>query len=336
MYTIMGALSRLAGYFLVMGAMVLHGCQSRDVYPVANLVLNQPGLGTDSSEVRIVLKINGPTNRTLVIPVVFGGNAQLDKHYRSTGTAFEIPAGQDSGVLVLQSTGVDNNDSLGIELSIVPAEGVILGPVSSIVIALVDAQRDADNDGTPDIYDRCPNEPGPADNQGCPWPGLILNEVLYDPPADLAGDANQDGLRDPLADEFAEFYNDGPALDISGYSLWDATSMRHSFPAGTIIPSRGVLVVFGGGNPTGPFGGANVQTASSGQLNLNNAGDFLILKNASGAELLRFDVSLYSGDPNQSYTRSPDLTGTFILHSVIPSAMGSLFSPGLRLNGTTF
>lgn len=332
----MGSIKRLAAYSMMAGALVLHACQSRDVYPVANLVLSQPGLGTDSSEVQIVLKINGPTNRPLVVPVAFGGNAQLNRHYRSNGIAFEIPAGLDSGVLVLQSTGVDNNDSLGIELSVIPTEGLILGPSSKVVIALLDAQRDADYDGIPDIYDRCPNEPGPADNQGCPWPGLILNEVLYDPPADLAGDANGDGLRDPLADEFAEFYNDGPALDISGYSLWDASSLRHSFPAGTLIPSRGVLVVFGGGNPTGAFGGATVQTASTGQLNLNNAGDLLILKNSSGAELIRFDIALYSGDPNQSYTRSPDLSGPFVLHSVIPSAMGALFSPGLRLNRTPF
>jgi hypothetical protein len=332
----MGSLSRWAAYFVIIGALVLQACQSRDVYPVASLMLSQPGLGTDSSEVQIILKINGPTNRPLVVPIAFGGNAQLNRHYRSTGTAFEIPAGQDSGIIVLQSTGTDNNDSLGIELSIVPTEGIILGPSSKVVIALLDAQRDTDSDGIPDIYDRCPDEAGPVDNQGCPWPGLILNEVLYDPPADLAGDANGDGLRDPLADEFVEFYNDGPALDISGYTLWDASSMRHTFTAGTVISSRGVLVVFGGGNPTGSFGGATVQIASTGQINLNNAGDFLILKDSSGAELLRFDISLYSGDPNQSYARSPDLTGPFVLHSITPSAMGALFSPGLRLNRTPF
>jgi outer membrane protein OmpA-like peptidoglycan-associated protein len=29
---------------------------------------------------------------------------------------------------------------------------------------------DADKDGVPDMVDKCPNVPGPAENDGCPWP----------------------------------------------------------------------------------------------------------------------------------------------------------------------
>ena len=37
--------------------------------------------------------------------------------------------------------------------------------------------------------------------------GFIINEVLYDPPSGLPGDANNDGVRDPNEDEFVEFVN---------------------------------------------------------------------------------------------------------------------------------
>ena len=37
--------------------------------------------------------------------------------------------------------------------------------------------------------------------------GFILNEVLYDPPSGMVGDANNDGVRDPNEDEFVEFVN---------------------------------------------------------------------------------------------------------------------------------
>ena len=40
--------------------------------------------------------------------------------------------------------------------------------------------------------------------------------------------------------------------------------LRHTFPTGSIIPANGVLVLFGGGNPSGDFGNSVVQTASEG------------------------------------------------------------------------
>ena len=41
-------------------------------------------------------------------------------------------------------------------------------------------------------------------------------------------------------------------------------NLRHTFPTGSIIPANGVLVLFGGGNPSGDFGNSVVQTASEG------------------------------------------------------------------------
>jgi len=41
-------------------------------------------------------------------------------------------------------------------------------------------------------------------------------------------------------------------------------------------------VIFGGGTPAGSVGGAIVQTASEGQSNISNSGDFMTLANPSG------------------------------------------------------
>ena len=59
--------------------------------------------------------------------------------------------------------------------------------------------------------------------------GFIINEVLYDPPSGDAGDANGDGTRDPNEDEFIEFYNSGLEIDLSGYTISDASSTKTYF-----------------------------------------------------------------------------------------------------------
>ena len=195
---------------------------------------------------------------------------------------------------------------------------------------------DADGDGVLDGFDDCPNEPGPAQYNGCPSPKILINEVLYDPPNDLPGDANGDGTREPQEDEFIEFYNYGSDLDISGWSVHDNAEERHIFPEGTVIPAGGVLVLFGGGTPTGTFGGSIVQVASEGILNMNNSGDFVTVYDSNNISVLTFDVEPLSNNPNESYTRNPDITGEFEQHAGIPEANGALFSPGTRVDGSNF
>ena len=94
-------------------------------------------------------------------------------------------------------------------------------------------------------------------------------------------------------------------------------------------------IYFGGGTPTGSFGGALVQTASEGQINMSNAGDFITLADASENVVLTFDVEPLSNNPNESYTRNPDLTGEFVQHAGVDEANGALFSPGTKLDGTS-
>ena len=170
--------------------------------------------------------------------------------------------------------------------------------------------------------------------------GFILNEVLYDPPANAPGDANGDGNRHFDEDEFVEFVNSSAnSLDISGYKLYDADRLsintaNHEFPANTILNPGQAVVVFGGGTPTGNFGGSLVFAASNQTLNLNNNGDVLTVKNNNDSVLFSFDVTVLSNNPNESYTRFPDLYGNFTQHD--SASTGILYSPGTRVDGTDF
>lgn len=172
---------------------------------------------------------------------------------------------------------------------------------------------------------------------------LIMNEVCYDPSnTGLQGDANGDGLYDQTQDEFIEFVNKGTSdLDISRYRISDRVlatgvkSLRHTVARGTIIPPGGAFVVFGGGTAVGTFGGAIVRVdAGTSGLSMLNTGESVILDDSLGNFLDSLDTDALADNPNQSYTRNPDITGNYVLHNTV--APGVLFSPGTRANGTPF
>jgi len=171
---------------------------------------------------------------------------------------------------------------------------------------------------------------------------LVINEFLADPPDGAAGDANGDGARSTSQDEFIEIVNrTDEAIDISGYRVSDADSVRHVFAPGTIVPAREAVVVFGGGTPTGRFGNAAenglVFKASSGGLSLNNGGDRIKLETAEGRTLQEIAFGSMEGNANQSINRSPDLDGAaFVPHSVVALHTTRLFSPGAKAKGESF
>jgi hypothetical protein len=166
---------------------------------------------------------------------------------------------------------------------------------------------------------------------------ILFNEVCYDPSNNnLDGDTNGDGVYDQGEDEFIEIYNNSNTnFDISNYELFDdtaATVAEYIFPAGTLIPPRGVLVLFGGGTPVGNFGGAIVLVDTNG-ISLNNSGEVIALKDANGVTVLTFDSDALSNNPNESYTLYPDVTGILTQHG---DSTAILFSPGTRVDGTPF
>ncbi|MBK9765219.1 MAG: lamin tail domain-containing protein [Flavobacteriales bacterium] len=125
------------------------------------------------------------------------------------------------------------------------------------------------------------------------------------------------------------------AVDVSSWSLSDGFGVRHTFPVGSSIPAGCAIVVFSGGTPTGLFGLAVVQTASSGQLGLNNGGDDITLRDGSSTVIASYTYGAEGGN-NASLTRDPDITGSFVLHSAATNAGGTLFSPGTRNDGSSF
>jgi hypothetical protein len=109
--------------------------------------------------------------------------------------------------------------------------------------------------------------------------------------------------------------------------------VRHTFPEGTVLPSGGSIVIFGGDNPQGAFGASIVQT--TGSLGLNNGGDTVTLATDGAVEVATASYGSEGGN-DQSLTRDPDETGLYTLHSTATGAAGAIFSPGTTVTGNSF
>jgi hypothetical protein len=153
---------------------------------------------------------------------------------------------------------------------------------------------------------------------------VIINEIL----------ANE-----PLSDvtkEFVELVNvGGTSIDIGGWSIWDSTARRHTFPTGTVLGAGKAIVVFGSSAGV-PAGLSNGVGASTGALGLANSGDTVTVKNAGSTNVDTYTFSsTLAGTDGVSANRSPDTsaTGGFVLHTSV-STLGS--SPGTRASGAAF
>lgn len=178
-------------------------------------------------------------------------------------------------------------------------------------------------------------------------PTVVVNEVLADPPTGINGDANHDGTRDSSQDEFVELANStGGGINISEWTVRthsttsSTETVRHTFAANTTLPAGQAMLVFGGGtfNPGDSlFGCAQVVKASSGGLSLTNGGLTILVRDGSGnlvTQLSYGGTTGLNGGNAQSLTRSPDITGNFVLHTTIAGAR--TFSAGLKTDGTPF
>jgi len=327
--------------------LAVQSCDTEDVLPGVNVELESETISEDNGLVVVTATLNGSVSSDISIPMQFSGSAVINSDYSVSSNNISIISGSRTGsvtISAIQDSEIESPEEIIIDL--IANSNYLLSSNSQLVINLLDDDTDTDGDGIPDSEDLCPELPGLEEFNGCPCnplAGFIINEVLYDPPAgDNVGDANGDGSRDPNEDEFIEFYNSGLEIDISGYTITDnrpadGEQLRHTFPEGSIIPANGVLVLFGGGNPSGDFGNSIVQTASEGLINMNNDGDFITMYDNCGDVILTFDVEPLSNNPNESYTLSPDITGeTFEQHAGIAGSNGALFSPGYKLDGTDF
>ena len=319
--------------------LAVQSCDTEDVLPGVIVDLESETISENNGSVIITATLNGSVSNDLTIPLQFSGSAAINSDYSVSSDNILINNGNISGsvtISAIQDNEIESPEEIFIDLT--ANRNYLLSNNSQLVLTLLDDDTDTDGDGVPDSDDSCPLVIGVAENNGCPWLGFMINEVLYDPSnSGLEGDSNGDGSYVQDEDEFIEFYNSGLEIDISGYTISDAQEVRHTFPAGSIIPSNGVLVLFGGGSPTGDFGNAIVQTASEGKINMNNAGDFITMTDNSGNIFLTFDVEPLANNPNESYSLNPDIYGeVFEQHSDIAASNGALFSPGHKLDGTDF
>ncbi|NOK18440.1 endonuclease [Corallococcus carmarthensis] len=155
-------------------------------------------------------------------------------------------------------------------------------------------------------------------------PRVFINELL----------ANEPALPGGTAHEFVELYNMGTApVDLSGWSLWDATASRHVFAPGTVLPPGRPVVVFGGAAGFTP-GTPDTVASSSGTLSLNNTSDTVQLKGTDGGVV--DTISYFSTVDAVSINRSPDLApdAGFVLHTTLTPGLQS--SPGRRADGGAF
>lgn len=293
-------------------------CSTNDVdlIPQAQIQASATVMPENGGTLDLVVTLDAVSTREVQVQLDFSGTATADD-YSVSATTVVIPAGSLSASVTV--TAIDDSEVEGSEF----VEVRMSNPINALADANSVASFTIDDD----------------DQAG---PSIVLNEVLYDPSnSGLLGDANGDGLYVQDEDEFIELLNTGSQpLDLTGWKVYDASALasgtpRHVFPAGSVIPSGTALVLFGGGTPTGSFGGAVVQTTTTGAINLNNAGDLLTITDAQDSVMITFDVTPYSDNPNESYTRSPDITGEFVQHSTVGSGT-LLFSPGTRLDGSPF
>lgn len=151
---------------------------------------------------------------------------------------------------------------------------------------------------------------------------VVLNEIC----------ANEPGSS--TAGEFVEIVNIGTAAaDLGGWTLSDATSVRHTFAGGTSLAAGKAIVVFGGATAI-PAGLASAVAASTGGLSLNNGGDTVTLSSSSGTVISSFTyTSTLASQDGVSMNRNPDggATASFVLHTALSSAPSS---PGTRVDGT--
>jgi hypothetical protein len=139
-------------------------------------------------------------------------------------------------------------------------------------------------------------------------------------------------------DEFVEFVNNlETALILDGWTLRDEIKERHRFPPGSLLPPGCAVVVFGGGELQGAFGGSLVQAASSGGLLLNNDGDSIFLLDLTATIVISYTYGTEGGD-DQSLTRYPDVDGPepLVKHFALDEAGGRRFSPGVQIDGSVF
>lgn len=175
---------------------------------------------------------------------------------------------------------------------------------------------------------------------------VVISEFLANPTADPAAPhynplhRETPGPASVIAteDEYVEIVNlAAETVDLSGWTLADGVTVRHTFAAGESLSASNAAVVYGGralGSEPRLAAGVQALPASGGSagLSLNNSGDSIIVRNGSGQIVERVTYGSVSGYVG-SVARYPNLAGGFVEHSRVAANPGS---PGTQNDGRLF
>jgi len=326
----------------------IQSCKTDDIYPVVVVSidsLQNERISENGGKAYLRATLNGASKNEIRLSFTIAGSAINGTDYNLSASQLIIPAGKTTAsieLMAMEDNLIESDET--IIFNFVKPENITMLEGNSKTIIISDDDSDTDKDGIPDASDLCPLDSGSAANNGCPPGfGLVINEVLYDPSnIGLEGDANGDGIYDQIQDEFIELVNNtNSPKDISGFTISELvivgniSTIQFTFPAGTVLSAKKAALVFGGGTPTGSFGNAIVfQCSTISGLSLGNSSEKIELRDKDGNLLEIFDSDVLSGNPNESYTRNPDVTGDFVQHAT--ATPGVLFSPGKKINGAPF
>lgn len=304
---------------------------------IVNELLPNPD-GTDAGEEWVEL-VNTGTASIDISGWTLGDETNPVRHVFAAGTVL----GPD-GALVLFDSGshpevpgsiVSSTGSLSLnndedEVVLANADGVLIDLVSwTASTSGVSLNRVVDGDPTATLADHdtlggAVGTSSPGERlDGTSWGQVIVvNEVLPNPDGSDSGE------------EYIELVNlSDAAASLDGWTLGDAVNdARHVFEATATIPAGGAIVIYDSGDHSAIPGAIN---SSTGTLSLNNAGDSVTLRDASGA--VRSVVTWGSAPSGVSLNRAEDGDADALLvdHDEVAGAVGTT-SPGLRVDGTAW
>ncbi len=170
---------------------------------------------------------------------------------------------------------------------------------------------------------------------------VIVSEFLANPPSSTNHPCYNPLMRDPpvsqtgVQDEYIELVNrSGADLNLAGWSIADAVSVRHRFYESFILGSSNSVVIYGGPlNGDVPNLDVPVAPASEGTagLALNNTGtEAILVRNASDRLVARVFYTGADVSGEGALARFPDLDGPFVPQAWI--AMRGV-TPGRQYTG---
>ena len=307
----------------------------------------------ETMQFRVFVNANGSTENYAFDNVVITGQSGLPSLGLST-SADSLPETAGSGALAIDfsleqaapagglTVTLSDSDADNSELDIPAEVNIPEGQTSfSLPVDVLDDGR-FDGDELVFIFVSAPGYARDAlqitTTNDQEKPNLVMTEVYPTPNRDFPEtDSNQDGVTHNTDDEFVEIVNlEEFAVDISGWPVTDDLGPRHIMPEGTVLNPGQAVVVFGGGDPTGVFGGAIVLTASTGNIGPSTERDTmtLVAGGVGGAPVTAFAYAGEVGTSERSGVLADETSGAVVDIQTITGEGGAIFTPGLRNDGT--